>query len=49
VIVLRYLQELPVRRISNVLGISPNAVEVRLTRARRRLANALPDLAEDLL
>ena len=47
VIVLRYLQELPVGQISGVLGISHNAVEVRLTRARRRLARALPDLAED--
>ncbi len=47
VIVLRYLEELPIRQISEVLGIAPNAVEVRLTRARRRLAERLADLAEE--
>ena len=40
-IVLRYFEELPVPEISKVLGISVNSVEVRLTRARRKLREML--------
>ena len=40
-IVLRYFEELSVREIGEVLGISANSVEVRLTRARRKLREIL--------
>jgi RNA polymerase sigma factor (sigma-70 family) len=40
-IVLRYFEELPVGEIGQVLGISANNVEVRLTRARRQLREML--------
>jgi len=36
-IVLRYLEELSVKEIADVLGLGKSAVEVRLNRARRRL------------
>ena len=39
--VLRYLEEMPIGEIANVLGVSRNAVEVRLHRARNRLTKAL--------
>ena len=40
-IVLRYFEELSVHEIGEVLGISANSVEVRLTRARRKLREIL--------
>jgi RNA polymerase sigma factor (sigma-70 family) len=40
-IVLHYFEELPADEIGQVLGISANAVEVRLTRARRKLREML--------
>ena len=40
-IVLRYFQQLPVTEIADVLGLSPGAVEVRLSRARQRLKDKL--------
>ena len=42
-VVLRYLQELGTDEISQILGISKNTLNVRLSRARKRLE---PDLAE---
>ncbi len=47
VIVLRYLEELPVSELAGLLGLAKNAVEVRLTRARGRLRGLLGDLMED--
>ena len=44
-VVLRYLQELSADEISRVLGISKNALQVRLNRARARLRE---ELAEQL-
>ena len=44
-VVLRYLQELPTDEISRILGISKNALQVRLNRARARLRE---DLAEEI-
>lgn len=41
VIVLRYLEELEVSDIARLLDISPNAVEARLSRARKRLKESL--------
>jgi RNA polymerase sigma-70 factor (ECF subfamily) len=47
VVVLHYLQQLPVAEVAEVLGISPGAVSTRLTRARQQLAKVLPaDLVE---
>jgi RNA polymerase sigma-70 factor (ECF subfamily) len=46
VVVLRYLEELPVAEIGRILGLRPNAVEVRLSRARRALQTALGSLLE---
>ena len=40
-IVLRYFEELSVHEIGEVLGISANSVEVRLTRRRRKLREIL--------
>ncbi|MHC4434330.1 MAG: RNA polymerase sigma factor [Planctomycetota bacterium] len=40
-VVLRYLQELPTDEIAQILGISQNALHVRLTRARRHLKENL--------
>lgn len=47
VVVLRYLEDLPVAEISEVLGVSRSAVEVRLSRARQRLRGSLAGLMED--
>ena len=47
VVVLRYLAEMPVSEISSVLELKPNAVQVRLKRARERLRRALKDLIRD--
>jgi RNA polymerase sigma factor (sigma-70 family) len=46
VVVLRYLEEMPILEIAEVLGISRNAVEVRLNRARARLRADLAVLVE---
>ena len=40
-LVLRYFEDYSIAEISAVLGISPGAVEVRLTRARQRLKQLL--------
>jgi RNA polymerase sigma factor (sigma-70 family) len=40
-IVLRYFEEMSPSEIGRVLGVSPNGVEVRLTRARRKLRKML--------
>jgi RNA polymerase sigma-70 factor (ECF subfamily) len=45
-VVLRYLQELDAKQISEILGISRNAVQVRLNRARERLKEDLAELME---
>jgi RNA polymerase sigma factor (sigma-70 family) len=47
VIVLFYLEELPVADIAELLRISNNAVDVRLHRARARLKPLLGDLMSD--
>jgi RNA polymerase sigma-70 factor (ECF subfamily) len=41
VIVLHYLEEMPVAEIAEMLGVASNTVEVRLHRARGRLAEKL--------
>lgn len=41
ILVLRYLEELPVEEIARTLDLSRGAVDVRLTRARARLENVL--------
>ena len=46
VVVLRYLEQVPIERMVELLGVSRNAIEVRLHRARRRLADELADLME---
>lgn len=47
VVVLHYLQQLPIAEVAEALGISPGAVSTRLTRARQQLAKVLPaDLLE---
>jgi len=45
-VVLMYLQELPTEEIARVLGVSKNALHVRLSRARDRLKNDLAELWE---
>ncbi|MBN2128662.1 MAG: sigma-70 family RNA polymerase sigma factor [Sedimentisphaerales bacterium] len=46
VVVLRYLQELETNEICEMLGISPNVMQVRLNRARKRLREDLAQLIE---
>jgi RNA polymerase sigma-70 factor (ECF subfamily) len=46
VIVLHYLEEIPVDQIAAMLGLSRNAVEVRLHRARGHLKDRLGELME---
>jgi RNA polymerase sigma-70 factor (ECF subfamily) len=46
VVVLRYLEEMPVEKIGQVLGLTRNTVEVRLHRARERLKEELAGLME---
>ena len=41
VVILRYLQELETNEICEILGISPNTMQVRLNRARMRLRQDL--------
>jgi RNA polymerase sigma-70 factor (ECF subfamily) len=45
-VVLRYLQELPTGEIGRILGISQNALQVRLSRARKHLKQDLAELIE---
>lgn len=47
VVVLRYLEEMPVEKIGQVLELTQNAVEVRLHRARERLKKELAGLLEE--
>lgn len=47
VIVLRYLEEMPVEKITQILGLTRNAVEVRLHRARERLKKELAGFLEE--
>jgi RNA polymerase sigma factor (sigma-70 family) len=47
VVVLRYLEEMPVDSIGQVLGLARNTVEVRLHRARERLRLDLGGLLEE--
>ncbi len=46
VVVLRYFESLPSAEIGAILGQSPNAVEVRLSRARQHLRASLAGLLE---
>jgi len=46
VVVLRYLEEMAVPEIADALGLSRNAVEVRLNRARKRLREDLAGILE---
>jgi len=45
-VVLKYLQELPNDQICQLLGLSENALQVRLNRARKRLKEKLTELIE---
>lgn len=47
VVVLRYLEEMSVERIGQVLGLTRNTVEVRLHRARERLRRELAGLLSE--
>ena len=47
VVVLRYLEELPIDQVAAVLRITTNVVHVRLNRARQRLNGTLADLIEE--
>lgn len=49
VVVLRYLQEMPVSQVGEVLGVSPGVVAGRLFRARAKLKDLLAGLAEDAI
>jgi len=44
VVVLRYLEELPIAEVAEALGVKRGTVEVRLHRARGRLKGKLADL-----
>jgi RNA polymerase sigma-70 factor (ECF subfamily) len=46
VVVLRYLEEMSIAEVAEVLSVAPNAAEVRLTRARKRLREDLTGLLE---
>ncbi|MBE3133644.1 MAG: sigma-70 family RNA polymerase sigma factor [Acidobacteria bacterium] len=47
VVVLRYLEEMPVAEVGRALGLSAGAVGVLLHRARARLKDRLADLVEE--
>lgn len=47
VVVLRYLEGMPVAQIVEMLGLSRNSVEVRLTRGRQYLKSTLKDVFEE--
>jgi RNA polymerase sigma factor (sigma-70 family) len=49
IVVLRYLQGLELSEIRELLGITDNAMQVRLNRARKRLKEQLGDLLEEQL
>ncbi len=49
VIVLKYLEQLPVGQIAEILGLFCNLVHVRLNRARAMLRESLADLVEEEL
>ncbi|MEX0937097.1 MAG: sigma-70 family RNA polymerase sigma factor [Pirellulales bacterium] len=44
VIVLHYLEELPIEEVSRLLGLSRGAVDTRLSRARKKLKTELGDV-----
>ena len=44
VVVLRYLEEMSIAEVAEALGLSRNAVDVRLNRARKRLKELLEEL-----
>jgi RNA polymerase sigma factor (sigma-70 family) len=46
-IVLRYLQQLSTTESSRILGISENTLQVRLSRAKKRLQRELTELIEE--
>jgi RNA polymerase sigma-70 factor (ECF subfamily) len=46
-VVIKYLHELPTENISRILGISENALQVRLNRARKQLKQDLAELIEE--
>jgi len=48
-VVLRYLQELSMSQTSSILGITENALQVRLSRARSLLKQRLSRLIEETL
>lgn len=43
VLVLHYLEEIPIEQLATLYGKNRNAIDARLSRARRRLAMLLPD------
>jgi RNA polymerase sigma-70 factor (ECF subfamily) len=45
-VVLKYLQEIDTNEISRIIGISKNTLNVRLSRARRRLKEDLTEIIE---
>ncbi|MCM3784833.1 sigma-70 family RNA polymerase sigma factor [Neobacillus mesonae] len=45
-VILHYFEDLPVRQVAKVLGISESAVKMRLSRAREALLNTLPNKHE---
>ena len=47
IVALRYMQGLEVNEICELLGITANAMQVRLNRARKRLREQLGDLLEE--
>ncbi len=49
IVVLKYLQGLEAGEIRELLGITDNAMQVRLNRARKRLKEQLGDLLEEQL
>ena len=46
-IVLRHIQELSMKEASDILGITVNTLQVRLSRARKRLKQDLAELLEE--
>ncbi|MCK5000062.1 MAG: RNA polymerase sigma factor, partial [Anaerohalosphaera sp.] len=46
-IVLKYIQQLSTEEITGILGISENTLNVRLSRARKRLKGQLAELIEE--
>lgn len=46
-VVLRYLEEMPVEQVAEVLGLTRNVTQVRLHRARLRLRRALDGIIEE--